>query len=69
MQLYLSIADPAAQLGSAAAALVVILVWVYYSSMIFLWGGEFTRSWAEHRGRKVQAEPGAVHVVESVEKN
>jgi membrane protein len=69
MQLYLSIADPAAQLGSAAAALVVILVWVYYSSMIFLWGGEFTRSWAERRGRKVQAEPGAVHVVESVEKN
>jgi membrane protein len=67
MQLYLSTSDPAQQLGSAAAALVVILVWVYYSSIIFLWGAEFTRSWAERHGRMVRAEPGAVYVVESVE--
>jgi membrane protein len=68
MQLYLSTSDPAAQLGSAAAALVVILVWVYYSSMIFLWGAEFTRTWAERNGRVVRAEPGAVYVLESIER-
>jgi membrane protein len=66
MQYYLSTSDPTAQLGSAAASLAVILIWVYYSSMIFLLGAEFTRSWAESRGRVVRSEPHAVKVVETI---
>jgi membrane protein len=30
----------------AAGALVVVLLWVYYSAQIFLLGAEFTRAWA-----------------------
>jgi membrane protein len=69
MQYYLSTSDPAAQLSSAAASVAVILVWVYYSSMIFLLGAEFTRSWAEFRGRVVRSEAHAVKVVETIERS
>ena len=34
----------------AAGALIVILVWIYYSSQIFLFGAEFTRAYAETHG-------------------
>lgn len=39
----------------AAGSLVVVIVWVYYSAMIFYFGAEFTRvraSRLRHRGRK-----------------
>ena len=36
----------------AAGALAVILLWVYYSSQIFLLGAEFTRAYAELYGSK-----------------
>ncbi|QDV26503.1 YihY/virulence factor BrkB family protein [Aureliella helgolandensis] len=39
---YLSYSNPGQELGSAAASLVVILLWVYYSSLILLFGAEFT---------------------------
>ena len=31
----------------AAGSLIVLLVWIYYSSLIFLFGAEFTRAYAE----------------------
>jgi len=31
----------------AAASVIVILVWVYYTSQILLGGAEFTRAWVE----------------------
>ena len=34
----------------AAASLVVLLVWVYYSAQIFLLGAEFTRAYAVRYG-------------------
>jgi membrane protein len=34
----------------AAGAFVIILVWIYYSSQIFLLGAEFTKVWAAHHG-------------------
>ena len=34
----------------AAGALAVVLLWVYYSSQIFLLGAEFTRAYAEQHG-------------------
>ncbi len=39
----------------AAGALIVILVWIYYSSQIFLFGAEFTRAYAETHGSHAAA--------------
>ncbi len=39
----------------AAGALIVILVWIYYSSQIFLFGAEFTRAFAETHGSHAAA--------------
>jgi len=36
----------------AAASIIVVLIWVYYSSQIILMGAEITRAFAEHRGSK-----------------
>ncbi len=40
----------------AAGALIVLLLWVYYSVQLFLLGAEFTRIYANRHGSK-QAEP------------
>ena len=39
----------------AAGALVVVLLWVYYSAQTFLLGAEFTRAWAGLEGSKQEA--------------
>ncbi len=44
----------------AAGALVVTLMWVYYSSLIMFFGAEFTRVYAEYRGRPVIPRRGAI---------
>jgi membrane protein len=42
----------------AAASLVVVLLWVYYSAQIFLFGAEFTRAYSHKFGsRKGQPLP------------
>jgi len=48
----------------AAGSLALILVWIYYSSMIFLFGAELTQVWAKNRGEGVQPATGAMRVVE-----
>jgi membrane protein len=53
--LYLGHAAVGSAFG-AAGSLVVVLVWVYYSSLIFLLGAEFTRAWANREGSR-QAAP------------
>ena len=60
---YLGRSDPGNAYG-AAGSLAVVLIWVYYLSMIVLFGAEFTRAWSERFGRGVKPEPGAVEVVE-----
>ena len=35
----------------AAGSVIVLLVWVYYSSLIVFFGAEFTQQWAVRRGR------------------
>ena len=62
MGFYFANSNPAAQLGSAATSLAVLLVWVYYTSMIVLLGAEFTRAWASETGHIVVPEVGAVKV-------
>ena len=38
----------------AAGSLIVVILWVYYSAMIFYFGAEFTRVCAEARRRRAQ---------------
>jgi membrane protein len=47
----------------AAGSLVVILLWIYYSSHIFFFGAEFTRSWATHYGRGVRPHSHATRIL------
>jgi membrane protein len=47
----------------AAASLITILLWIYYSSLILLFGAEFTKAHAETKGsragmRRVTPDPG-----------
>ncbi len=60
---YLGRSNPGEVFG-AAGSLAILLVWIYYASMIVLFGAEFTQSWAEHRGEGVVPETGAVRVVQ-----
>ena len=45
-----------------AAALVLILIWVYYSALILFFGAEFTRTRAERRGDSPTPKEGAVRM-------
>jgi membrane protein len=56
---YLGGTDPGNAYG-AAGSLAVVLIWVYYTSMIMLFGAEFTEVWAERYGRGVRPEKGAI---------
>ena len=60
--LYLGHSNPGQAFG-AAGALALMLVWIYYSSMIVLLGAEFTQVWAEQRGSGIVPERGAVRVI------
>ncbi len=52
---YLGRAGVASAYG-AAGSLLVLLLWIYYSSMILLFGAEFTRVYAERHGSRAGAE-------------
>ncbi len=52
ISLYVGSAGIASTYG-AAGALGILLVWIYYSSQIFLFGAEFTRAYAEYSGSRV----------------
>ena len=59
ISLYLGKAGVSSAYG-AAGSLVVLLLWIYYSSMILLLGAEFTRVYAETHGSRIGAAPGDV---------
>lgn len=44
----------------AARSLVVVLLWVYYSSLIMLFGAEFTRVYAEEFGSGIRPAENAI---------
>ncbi len=52
--LYVAKAGIASGYG-AAGSILVLLVWIYYSSMILLFGAEFTRVFAESHGSRAGA--------------
>lgn len=59
---YLSRSARASAYG-AAGSLALILVWIYYSSMIFFLGAELTQVLARRRGEGIRPSKGAVRVV------
>jgi membrane protein len=61
LAVYLVRAVPTSGYG-AAGSLVVVLLWVYYTSQIFLFGAAFTRVHAELAGREVRPAPHAERV-------
>lgn len=63
LSFYFGRSDPGSTFG-AAGSLVLILVWIYYSSMILLLGAEFTQVWARRHGSGIQPSEGAVRVVQ-----
>lgn len=58
--LYLDNFDVGSGWGAAAASTVGALVWVYYSSLIVLFGAELTETWATEHGRRIEPAAGAV---------
>lgn len=58
---YLTSAAPASPYG-AAGALVLILLWVYYSALILFIGAAITRAWIRHRGDYIRPKATAVKV-------
>jgi membrane protein len=46
----------------AAAAMIFLLLWIYYSAIIFLVGAEFTQVWARRHGATIGPAAGAVGV-------
>lgn len=59
--LYLGSGSAASAYG-AASSLITLLLWVYYSSQILLFGAEFTQVYANRAGRDIQPAEHAVRV-------
>lgn len=62
--LYLGKASVGSAYG-AVGSLVVLLLWIYYSSLIFLTGAEFTHVYACHRGSKYRPAEHAMDLSEA----
>ena len=65
--LYLAHSTVASTYG-AAGSLVVLLLWIYYSSQILFLGAEFTEVYATRYGSRIRPSKHAVPVVEKKEK-
>src|SRR4029077_20017199 len=52
----------AASAYGAASSLVTLLLWVYYSSQILLFGAEFTQVYASRAGRELKPSPYAIRI-------
>lgn len=64
--LYLGHSGVASAYG-AAGSLAVLLLWLYYSAQIFLYGAELTRAVAEHSGRAIEPTANAIPARECVQ--
>lgn len=59
---YLGTSDIGVTYG-AAASMVIILLWVYYSSIILFFGAEFTKVYTMNFGKGIIPDPTAVFIV------
>jgi membrane protein len=48
----------------AAGSILVLLLWVYYSGLIFYLGAEFTKVYADRYGSRQAANPRRPHAVQ-----
>ena len=58
---YLRTVDVGSAYG-AAGSLIVLLVWIYYSSLILFFGSEITQNYANTYGEKIRPKPNAILV-------
>jgi len=63
---YLSKTNPGSAYG-AAGSIVLILLWVSYSSMILFYGAEFTRAYADYFTGKVSPTEVAVKITDKAD--
>ncbi|RYF90879.1 MAG: YihY/virulence factor BrkB family protein [Chitinophagaceae bacterium] len=52
----------------AAASLVIVLLWVYYTSVILYFGAEFTKVYALQRGKGIKPHHNAVYILKEEKK-
>lgn len=62
LMLYFDSSDPASAFG-AAAGLISLLLWTFYSSQTFFLGAEFVYVWCQEHGRPIKPRSDAVRVV------
>lgn len=60
---YIRLADPASAYG-AASAIILILLWASYASLVFFLGAAFTAVYTQHYGTKIQPKKYAVRTTE-----
>jgi len=58
---YMGQSDPGSAYG-AAGSIIIILVWIYYSSLILFFGAEFTQQFAAMFGQKIRPKENAVQI-------
>lgn len=61
---YLAQSDMGSAYG-AAGSIVVILVWIYYTSAILYFGAEFTKAYAYRFGKGIEPDDDAVKIIRS----
>lgn len=62
ISLYLSNSNIGSTYG-VAGSLVLVLIWIYYSSVILLLGAEFTQAFSNKMGRKILPKKNAVKII------
>jgi len=60
---YIQTTGPESTYG-AAASIIVLLLWVYYTAAILYLGASFTRAYADYNGSRIAPAEFAVHVEE-----
>ncbi|KKQ36807.1 MAG: Ribonuclease BN [Candidatus Roizmanbacteria bacterium GW2011_GWA2_37_7] len=50
----------------AAGSLLILLIWVYYLSLIFFFGAEFTQIYSNLHGKGIKHDEGTLHVIEKI---
>lgn len=70
ISIYLGSSDLGATYG-AAASIMLLFLWVYYSSIILYFGAEFTKAYAVYHGYGIHLKESAVYIIkhESVERS
>lgn len=63
--LYFGKADPGSTYG-AAGTIILVMLWVSYSSLILFFGAEFTFVYAKHYGIKISPNSNAVRIKEKI---